>query len=250
LNFGIPSLLPNKLALIVPTATYAGGGITDPSTTLFVWRSCSFPQAARGGVVGFFVDDYRFECLWNRPTFYAEQFAAFGWGAVIEPDFSTWLDMPLAEQLWSIFRMRTLGRLYQEHGIRIIPNLAWSDERSFAFCFQGIPQHAPAVACECRTPGGNDADRRAFLAGLSEGVRQVHPQHITVYGGKEHQHWLTPHLPSGPQYTLLESWTHARDRQRRQEKFAVKHRNQMKFNFPTRKEQPVWADEEAAAALA
>jgi len=155
--------------------------------------------------LAFFVDDERFECLWRQPERYAEQFRAFGWGAVIEPDFSTWANAPLAEQLWAIHRMRALGRRYQEHGINVIPNLAWSDERSFEFAFSGIPQHAPVVAVECRTAGQNDDDRRAFLAGLSEGLRQVQPQRVIIYGGKEHAFWLSQ-LPVGPRYTLLESW--------------------------------------------
>src|SRR5262249_52802901 len=138
---------------------------------------------------------------------YSALFMRHGIRAVTEPDFSLWTDAPLVEQLWNVYRIRTLGRLYQEHGLAVLPNLTWSDEQSFEFCFSGIPRHAPVVATECRTPGGNDEDRRAFLCGLAEAVRQTRPQHIVIYGGKEHEYWLTGKLPQGPHYTLLTSWT-------------------------------------------
>jgi len=247
MDFGIPSLLPDKLATVTPTAVYAGGPVTNPSNTLFVWRTCRFPAEARGGELAFYTDDYRFECLWNRPIFYAEQFARFGWGAIVEPDFSTWIDAPLAEQLWNTYRTRTLGRLWQEAGLQVIPSLNWADERSFSFAFSGIPQHAPVVACEARTAGGNDGDRRRFLAGLAEGVRQVQPQHVLMYGGKEHAFWLESRLPPGSHYTLLESWTHARDRARRRETIRQKNRHQP-ILFPTGGDS--WADEDRAAAAA
>jgi len=101
------------------------------------------------------------------------------------------------------------------------------------------------VAVECRTAGQSDSDRRAFLVGLSEGVRQVHPQHVLVYGGLEHRHWLTSHLPEGSHYILLESWTHARDRQRRQKELTARHRNQLTLFQVGGTQQ--WADEDQAA---
>ncbi len=249
MDWGIPSLRSDRLASLVPERVYTGGPVVDPAHTLFVWRTGRFLAEARGGVLGFHVDDYRFECLWRQPERYAEKFAGFGWGAVIEPDFSTWANAPLAEQLWSIYRMRSLGRLYQEHGLALIPNLAWSDKRSYEFCFQGIPRECPVAACEARTAGGNDDDRRAFLAGLSEGIRQVVPQTVLVYGGQEHDFWLRRRLPEGPRYVLLESWTRVRGKVRQYEEQRLRHRNQFTFNFPT-KGTDTWADEaQVAAAL-
>jgi hypothetical protein len=135
--------------------------------------------------------------------------------------------MALAEQLFNLYRMRTLGRLWQDTGVPVIPNLTWSDERSFPFCFTGIPVGAPVVACECRTAGSHDADRRAFLRGLQEAVRQVQPQHILIYGGQEHSFWLTGNLPKGPEYTLVGSWTSARGKIRAVQARRLKDRNQL-----------------------
>jgi Domain of unknown function (DUF4417) len=226
-EYGFPHLRSDLLATVVPDLVYAGGSVTDPARSLFVWRTCTFPPSARGGVLAFYTDDYRFECLWRQPHRYAEQFRAFGWGAVLEPDFSTWRDAPLVEQLWAIYRMRSLGRLYQDYGINIIPNLAWSDERSFEFAFTGIPRGVPVAACEARTAGQCDDDRRRFLAGLTSAVEVVQPTHLVVYGGTQNEFWLKGRLPPGPQYTLLPSWTSERDQMRKQEKRTLRDRDQL-----------------------
>jgi hypothetical protein len=226
--WGIPSLRADRLSPVVPSCTYTGGTVSDPEHSLFIWRTASLSKA-RGCVLGFYVDDERLEPLWRNPRHYSALFLRHGVVVAIEPDFSLWVDMPLAEQLWNTYRMRTLGRLWQEAGLSVIPNLAWSDERAFPFCFSGIPVSAPVVACECRTPGRNDEDRRAFLAGLRQGVKQVRPQHVLIYGGTTHAYWLDGNLPEGPDYTLIESWTSARGRLRARQARQLKERNQLQL---------------------
>jgi hypothetical protein len=179
--------------------------------------------------LGFYVWDERLEALWRNPERATTRLLSAGVGAVIEPDFSLWADAPLVEQLFNVYRMRLLGRQWQEAGLSVIPNLAWSDDRSFPFCFTGIPVGAPVVACECRTPGGNDADRRRFLAGLTEGVKQGQPEHVLIYGGKEHAFWLSGNLPTGPHYTLLEAWTSARGKIRARQEREERERNQLQL---------------------
>jgi hypothetical protein len=204
IDWGIPSLRSDRLATVIPSCVYAGGVVSDPAHALFIWRTVSLSRA-RGMTVGFYVWDERLEALWRHPERSTTRLLSAGVAAVIEPDFSLWTDRPLAEQLFNVYRMRTLGRLWQEAGLAVMPNLAWSDARSFSFCFSGIPAGAPVVACECRTPGSCDEDRRAFLRGLTEGVKQVQPENVLIYGGKEHSFWLTERLPKGPHYTLIEA---------------------------------------------
>jgi hypothetical protein len=180
-NWGIPRLKNDMLCQSVPDE-------------VFLWRTKKL-SAARGCTVAFYVDDYRLDPLWRRPEHYAKRLLDCGINTVIEVDFSTWRDDPLIVQAYNVYRMRALSRCWQSYGIRIIPNLAWADERSYAFCFEGIPIGAPVVACECRTAGQTDADRRMFLKGLSEAVRQVRPECIIVYGGTTHRFWLEDRLP-------------------------------------------------------
>jgi hypothetical protein len=246
MDWGIPELRSDRLSSLVPTQVYAGGPAGDPEWTLFLWRTASLTKA-RGMTVAFYVWDDKLQALWRHPEQQTARLLGADVATVIEPDFSLWADAPLVEQLWNVYRTRWLGRYWQEAGLSLIPSLNWSDERSYEFCFLGIPPHVPLVAVECRTAGQNDDDRRAFLAGLSEGVRQVQPAQVLIYGGAEHQHWLVPHLPSGPQYTLIESWTRARGGVRRKEEQQLRHRNQIELNFPM-KGPEIWADEAVAEA--
>jgi hypothetical protein len=227
----IPNLRADRLSSLVPSFTYAGGTVSDPATALFVFRTCRFPATAKGGVLSFFTDDFRFECLWNRPDFYTQQFLAFGWGAVMSPDFSTWRNDPLIVQAYNVYRSRALSVMWQEAGISVIPVLSWSDEQSYPFAFEGIPAGVPVAAVEAVTAGGNDQDRRRFLAGLSEAVRQTQPKNILVYGGTEHSFWLTERLPKGPTYTLLESFMTVRSRIRASQERQVREKNQLQL-FP------------------
>jgi hypothetical protein len=240
--YGISSLDESRLSSLIPTYTFPGGTtVKSPSTTLYLWRSTA-TQKARDGTLCFFLDDSRLEPLWARPERYAVEFKRFGIAALVEPDFSLWVDDPIEEQLHNVKRKKIVSRIWQEHGLFVIPCLNWATEESFAFCFAGIPQHAPVCATECRTAGGNDDDRRAFLAGLSEGVWQVQPQHLVVYGGEEHKFWLADRLPAGPTYTLLEVWTSARGKIRKTEKRQEREKNQLTFGGEQ------WADVAPAVA--
>ena len=246
-DWGIPQLRADRLGQLLLSTVYAGGVVTDPASTFFVWRTSRFPTSVRGGVLGFYVDDYRLEALWNRQIFYAEQFHRFGWGALIEPDFSLWREAALVVQVYNVYRTRWLGRLWQEHGLAVIPSLNWSDPRSFTFCFKGIPIGASVVACECRTAGKNAGDRGRFLAGLAEGVRQVQPQHVLIYGGKAHASWLTPGLPSGPHYLLLDCWSNQRNHWRQRVAQHQRQRQQRSLFSNTGGDQS-WEDEAQVVA--
>src|SRR5947209_20387460 len=105
MDFGIPSLFPDRLATVVPTSIYAGGPMAEPARTLFLWRTYSLIQARRM-TVGFYVWDDKLERLWRDPERQTAHFLAAGVAALIEPDFSLWTDAPLVEQLWNVYRTR------------------------------------------------------------------------------------------------------------------------------------------------
>jgi hypothetical protein len=242
-KWDIPALRDDRLARTIPTRVYAGGVVNNPGDTLFLWRSCA-TEKAQGGTLAFFLDDVRLEALWKAPERYSEQFVKYGIGSLVEVDFSLWVNDPLPVQLFNVYRQRSLARHWQEAGLRVVPCLNWSDERSFEFCFQGVPVGCPLVFVECRTPGGNDDDRRAFLRGLTQAVKQVQPQSVLVYGGREHSFWLTERLPKGPTYTLLDSWTSARGKLRAKQERLARAINQPELFTGGE----IWVDEAQQAA--
>jgi hypothetical protein len=228
IDWGIPRLRSDRLATVIPSHVSTGGLVTNPAYTLFLWRTAAL-EKARDCTLAFYVWDDKLEQLWTRARHYTARFLQHEVAALVEPDFSLWADSPLVVQLWNTYRTRRLGLLWQDAGLPVIPSLNWSDERSYEFCFVGIPKGAPVVAVECRTAGQADHDRRAFLRGLMEGLRQVQPEHLIVYGGQEHSFWLSPHLPRGILTTLLPSWTHQRDKIRRREARAIRDRYQFQL---------------------
>lgn len=54
-----------------------------------------------------FVDDYQFERLWTSPEKYVEPLLKYE--CFLSPDFSLYLDMPIAMKVWNIYRSRLIG---------------------------------------------------------------------------------------------------------------------------------------------
>ena len=48
-----------------------------------------------------FVDDYQFERLWNAPEQYVDLLSKFE--CVLSPDFSLYMDMPMAMKIWNVY---------------------------------------------------------------------------------------------------------------------------------------------------
>ncbi len=127
----------------------------------------------------FFVDDYQFERLWASPAKYLDLILSFE--AVLTPDFSLYMDMPLPMQQWNEYRRRALGNFWQRAGATVIPTLSWTDERSYGFCFDGLPRYSTVAVS---TVGARDAEGSAiWRAGMVEAMRRLKPVRVLLYGG-------------------------------------------------------------------
>jgi hypothetical protein len=131
-----------------------------------------------GHACHFFLDDYRFERVWNRPSVYVPMLSRFP--VVLTPDFSLYIDWPFSINLWNVYRSRWLGRYWQEHGITVVPTVGWAGASSFTFCFQGIPPGSTVALSPPDVRSGDVLYR--FLAGFREMLRQVRPKAIWCYG--------------------------------------------------------------------
>lgn len=127
----------------------------------------------------FFIDDYRIERLWNQPERYIDTLRKYD--GVLSPDFSMYTDMPLPMQAWNSYRSKALARYWQESGITVIPTLCWSDERSYEFAFQGVPQRSAVAVSTVGVVRSREA-RRMFEQGLREAIAQLLPQRVIWYG--------------------------------------------------------------------
>lgn len=97
-------------------------------------RGCEEPE--KHGI-HFFIDDYQFARVWTQPDTYIPLLQKFQ--VVCSPDFSPYADFPKAIQLYNHYRKHWLGAYWQEHGIKVIPTITWSDPSTFEWCFDGEP---------------------------------------------------------------------------------------------------------------
>lgn len=130
--------------------------------------------------IHFYLDDYMFEPLWNRPSKTLSRITKVG--KALTPDFSMFGEYPLALQLYNTYRSRWLGRYWQEHFVEVIPTVSWSNEESFDFCFKGIHKHS-TVSLSTMSIGKDDL--ASFIKGYEEMLRQLEPKNLVLYGDKE-----------------------------------------------------------------
>lgn len=130
--------------------------------------------------IHFYVDDYQFERIWNDPETYCEKLKEFDY--VLTPDFSLYVDMPIAMKIWNVYRSRLIGQLLQDKGVHVIPTLSWAEDATFQFCFDGIE---PGGVVSVSTIGvkRDEAAAGIWKDGMDEAMRRLTPSTVVVYGG-------------------------------------------------------------------
>ena len=133
--------------------------------------------------VHFFLDDYRFETVWNQPERYVNELRQYA--AVLSPDFSMYIDMPHALQLYNHYRRQWLAAYWQRHGVNVIPTISWSDPKSFDFCFVGIPRGGIVAVSSVGCMKNTEA-KSAFMRGYEEMMCRLDPCAVLYYGVKHY----------------------------------------------------------------
>ena len=132
------------------------------------------------GAVHFFLDDYRFERVWNRPNKALVSLEKFA--TLLTPDFSLYHDWPLSLQLWNTYRSRWCGAFWQQQGFTTIPTISWSDEESYAFCFCGIPTQSVVAVSTVGVRLGDPLEYALFVRGFQALVKRLQPVLVLCYG--------------------------------------------------------------------
>ena len=126
----------------------------------------------------FYLDDYQFERIWQKPDLYIPILKKFN--AVIGPDFSMYMNMPKAQQIYNNWRNKVLMAYWQQCGVKVIPNIQWSDKESFKWCFEGIePGGVVAISTiGCHTIQG----QINFMRGFNKMLEVLQPSKILCVG--------------------------------------------------------------------
>lgn len=164
--FDIPAILPQEFDLNNPSAlgfNYAKGE--------------DYPEEH---ICHFYLDDYQFDRLWRDPNRYISLMQKFK--AVLAPDFSLYTDFPRAVQIYNHYRKHWLARYWQEHGIKVIPTICWSDEESFEWCFDGEPREA-TVSISVLGCNRSEQMKHDYWLGFNKAIEVLRPKRILLFKG-------------------------------------------------------------------
>lgn len=131
--------------------------------------------------VHFFVDDYQFERVWNSPLENIERLKKFQ--CVLTPDFSLYMDMPVAMKIWNVYRSRLIGQLCQDAGMNVIPTLSWAEKETYRFCFDGL-ETGGTVAVSTVGVMRDKSAREIFCDGMKEALQRLQPKAVVLYGSQ------------------------------------------------------------------
>ncbi len=153
----------------------------EPSTNDIMLVACSDTRANdneenKKKGVHFFVDDYRFNGIYDSPERTFERYSQYAF--LLSPDFSTYADMDLWRQLESVAKNRWVGAYWQSKGMTVVPTVSWSDARSFEFCFDGIEQGGVVAVGMI----GCKQSKLNFMRGYNEMLKRIKPSKVICFG--------------------------------------------------------------------
>ncbi|MBR1803712.1 MAG: DUF4417 domain-containing protein [Muribaculaceae bacterium] len=87
------------------------------------------------GTLHFYVDDYRFNSIYEKP----EKILRHRPSSIVEPNFSTFNEMPISFGLQAIYKKRWGARMMQEKGLRVFVDLNVA-QKYYALNMLGVPR--------------------------------------------------------------------------------------------------------------
>ena len=160
--------------------------VQDTPEWLAPYRTRIRSQNPLKGAYHFFLDDYRFESVWNRPkhTLSAIQQCPI----VLSPDFSLYRDWPLMLQMWNTYRNRWCGAFWQAQGLTVIPTISWGTPDSYHFAFAGVQQNS-VVAISTVGTNRDSLGEHYFIKGFQEMINRLSPSRVLCYGAAPVGDW-------------------------------------------------------------
>jgi hypothetical protein len=122
--------------------------------------------------------------LWGKATFHArvKRLQDAGVTTLITPDFSSWAEMPIVEQLWNHYRSLVVSCDLATAGFWLVPNVAWSAPQVTRLMVNSWPHGLPCVLVDANhihTVEGT-LNAQIFRQGLDV-LRQSSPKRVIVY---------------------------------------------------------------------
>lgn len=129
--------------------------------------------------VHFYMHDKYFSKVLTATDKYVDLLKEFD--GVITPDFTMLVNQSPCILQTNTYFNRAVGFYLQKQGIPVIPNIRWSDEKSFDYCFLGVPKNR--IVC-ISTHGclRSKRDKDLWRIGTEAMIRALSPTDILVHG--------------------------------------------------------------------
>lgn len=146
------------------------------------WRESHW-SGKSGGTILFYLDDSRFNALWNDPTALIKTQPI----TIVEPNFSMNIVTPRALCLWTIYRKRWLARYWQGFGIRVFVdlNVSGAAPNQYEDNLLGVPKGWKAYATRAHNEQHEAVEREFEIACEHSGIAR--PLFVVYGGGKAMQ---------------------------------------------------------------
>ena len=100
---------------------------------------------------------------------------------VITPDCTMMINQSPCLQQANTYMNRAVGFYLQKNGIPVIPNIRWSDETSFEYCFLGVHKGS-MVSVSTHGCIKSKEQKRMFKTGLEAMLDAIQPGTVLVHG--------------------------------------------------------------------
>jgi hypothetical protein len=164
--WGIPTLDP----AIAPQSP------ADLPSSWAKWASYNRSSNTAGRGLHFYTADRKFSSLWRDPSVVARLSPR----CVVEPNYSTWAELPRAVALHDVFRKRSIARAWQALGLPVLVDLD-VDGAFHDLALLGVPPSYPAYCYRCHRSGGAPAVDAAYEWAVRH--RGSDPPVFVVVGG-------------------------------------------------------------------
>jgi len=133
----------------------------------------------KGKYVHCYIHDDVFSNFISNTSKFVDKLRQFD--GVITPDCSMLINQSLCLQETNVYFNRAVGFFLQKQGIPVIPNVRWSDESSFEYCFLGIPKNT-IIAMSTHGCIRSKEQKRIFKEGVRKAIETLEPSAIIVHG--------------------------------------------------------------------
>ena len=136
-------------------------------------------QTDKRKYVHFYMHDKDFSDVLTSTTKYLDLLKQFD--GVISPDCTMLIGQSPCLQQTNTYFNRAVGYYLQKQGIPVIPNIRWSDESSFEYCFLGVPKNS-IVSVSTHGCIRSNKQKEIFKQGLNEMIKTLNPTDVLVHG--------------------------------------------------------------------